>query len=376
MSRIVRYLVLSMLIPLLGSCTTNPVTGQRELSLISDAEARRMGAAQYREGQQTQGGLYYLDTSLNAYVAEIGHRLAAVSHVPDMPYEFVVLNNPVPNAWAMPGGKIAINRGLLTELQDEAQLAAVLGHEIVHAAAGHGASQMSRAALFNIGLQIAGAATAGSSYADLISAGSQLGAAAWMARYGRDDELEADRYGMVYMSEVGYDPQGAVELQRTFVRLSEGRNPGFLDGLFASHPPSQQRVDANARLAAELPPGELHAERYNRAIAQLRRDQPAYEAQQKAVQALNDRNPEAALRHLDEAIAIQPDESMFWELRGHAYVMMRDNSRAESAFDTAIQKNPDYYRHWAVRAEFRRNLGRTAAAEADLERARQLLRGS
>ena len=111
--------------------------------------------------RQSQGGDYYLDQSLQTYVAGVGQRLAAVSDRPDLPYEFVVLNNDVPNAWALPGGKIAINRGLLVLLEDEAQLAAVLGHEIVHAAARHGASQMTRGTLANIGLVTLGVATQG-----------------------------------------------------------------------------------------------------------------------------------------------------------------------------------------------------------------------
>ena len=358
----------------LSACATNPVTGERELSVVSEAQARQIGEAQYREGQQTQGGVYYLDPGLNAYVAEIGRRLAAVSDVPNLNYEFVVLNNPVPNAWALPGGKIAVNRGLLTYLESEAQLAAVIGHEIVHAAARHGASQMSRSVLLGIGLQIAGAATSNTDYSDLVRAGSELGAAAWMASYGREDELEADEYGMLYMSRTGYDPQGAVELQQTFVRLSEGRNAGFADGLFASHPPSQQRVDTNARIATRLPAGESGREAYRQATEQLRRDQTAYDAQEKAVAALNNNDPQTALGHLDEAIALQPREGQFWELRGHAYRMLNNAAQSESAYSRAIELNPEYYRHWAARGSLRESLGRTQAAEQDYQRARDLLK--
>lgn len=367
------FTALGLALLLCAGCATNPVTGEREFSVVSDSQARQIGEAQYREGQQTQGGVYYLDPQLNDYVAQVGQRLAAVSDVPGLNYEFVVLNNPVPNAWALPGGKIALNRGLLTELENEAQLAAVIGHEIVHAAAGHGASQMSRSVLINLGISLAGAATANTDYGDLVRSGSELGAAAWMASYGREDELEADEYGMLYMSRAGYDPQGAVDLQRTFVRLSEGRNPGFAEGLFASHPPSQQRVDANMRTASQLPSGESGRQSFLEATQQLRRDQEAYEAHEQAITALQNNDPRSALDHIDDAIRLQPREGQFWELRGDAYRLLNNNSLAEENYSRAIEENPNYYRHWAARGALRESLGRTQAAEQDYQRARALL---
>ena len=115
------------------ACSVNPVTGENQLSLISTAQEVAMGEQNYQPSQQSQGGQYQIDPGVQAYVAEVGRKLAAVSDAPALPYEFVVLNNSVPNAWALPGGKIAINRGLLVLLQDESELAAVMGHEIVHA---------------------------------------------------------------------------------------------------------------------------------------------------------------------------------------------------------------------------------------------------
>ena len=101
---------------LLTACTVNPVTGQSELELVSTAQQIRIGEQQYAPAQQMQGGQYKVDPELSAYVQQVGQRLAAQSPA-DLPYEFVVLNNSVPNAWALPGGKIAINRGLLVELR-------------------------------------------------------------------------------------------------------------------------------------------------------------------------------------------------------------------------------------------------------------------
>ena len=169
-------------------CETNPVTGKQQLSLVSSAQELSVGQQQYKPSQQSQGGAYTIDPSLNQYVDNIGQTLAKLSGQPNLPYEFIVLNNDVPNAWALPGGKIAINRGLLILLEDEAQLAAVLGHEVVHAAARHGASQMSQGMLLQLGTQVLDQASGNSAYSQIAG----IGASAIQARYGRSQELEAD----------------------------------------------------------------------------------------------------------------------------------------------------------------------------------------
>src|SRR5690606_23704697 len=144
--QLIRSTSLCVVAALMLTCSQNPVTGRSELSLVSQAEEINIGAQQYSPSQQSQGGVYNVDPELTAYVNEVGQRIAA--HSPRrLPWEFVVLNNSVPNAWALPGGKIAVNRGLLYEMNTEAELAAVLGHEIVHAAARHGAQSMERGML-------------------------------------------------------------------------------------------------------------------------------------------------------------------------------------------------------------------------------------
>ena len=206
----------------LGGCVTNPVTGKSELRLVSTAQQIQIGQQNYAPLLQSQGGALVVDDDLQNYVNNVGQRLAVVSDLA-LPYEFTVLNNSVPNAWALPGGKIAINRGLLTELNSESELAAVLGHEIVHAAAGHGAQAQTRAIILQGGILATAIAANDSDYANIWLAGANIGAQLINQRYGRGAELESDRYGMEYMARAGYNPAGAVDLQQTFVRLSEGR---------------------------------------------------------------------------------------------------------------------------------------------------------
>jgi predicted Zn-dependent protease len=366
-----RTLTLTILIFLLAGCMVNPVTGKQQFSLVSAQQEAAMGAQQYKPGQQSQGGRYYIDPEVQVYIREIGYKLAKVSDRPELPYDFVVLNNSVPNAWALPGGKIAINRGLLVHLQDESQLAAVLAHEIVHAAARHGASQMTRGMLTGIGLQALGAVTNNNPLGGLAA---QLGSSAWMASYGRSAELESDAYGMEYMVRAGYDPYGAVALQEKFVELSKNRQTDFINGLFASHPPSQARVTANLAKAGTFPPGGVKNRGvFVKKMARIKKDLSAYQAQDKSMKALSNKAPREAMAQLDKAVKLQPREGSFWELRGHAWAMLGKRNKAMQAFTTAIGKNPDYFSHHLARGLHHYELGKMIEAQRDLQTSYSLL---
>lgn len=360
----------------LGACAVNPVTGKRELSIIPPSQEVAIGTQNYIPMQQQQGGRYVVDPDLGRYVNEVGQRLATLSDRPGLPYEFVVINNGVPNAWALPGGKIAINRGLLVELEDEAQLAAVLGHEVVHVAAKHSVQKMQQAQLIGLGMLATGILTKDSEYGTAATLGVGLGATLWSSKYGRDQELQSDAVGMKYMVEAGYDPRAAIELQETFVRLSEqqGQSSGWLQGLFASHPPSQARVEQNQQTAATLGvQGTRNRAAYQRAIAQIKRDQPAYERQQQAMAALEQGDQNKALALLDEAIALQPEEALFHAAKGKILFSQNKDSRAAAAFTQAKRLHPDYFMGHLGLGIIEKKQQRYAQAKANLLASQQLL---
>ena len=289
--------------------------------MVSEATEIQLGERYYGPSRQSQGGDYVTDPAVTTYVRQVGNKLAAVADR-KLPYEFVVLNSGELNAWALPGGKIAVNRGLLVELSSEAELAAVLGHEIVHAAARHGAQQMEKGQLMQIGAAVASLAAAaygGAQLGQAVGQGAALGGQMLQAKYGRGDELEADKYGMKYMKLAGYDLAAAVTLQEMFVRKFEaGTDQSWMTGLFASHPPSAERVAANRRTLTELggAGGEVGAERYKTALAGLKRAAPAYAKHEQALAAGN-KNDFAAARSLaGEAIKLEPRESRFYGLLG------------------------------------------------------------
>lgn len=371
-----RLMALIAALTLLAGCSVNPVTGERQLSLISEADERSIGEEQYKPTQQTQGGKYYLEPELNDYISEVGQRMAEVSDRPDLPYEFVVLNSSVPNAWALPSGKIAINRGLLLEFEDEAQLASVLGHEIVHAAARHSVQRMQRGMLINAGVAGLGIGLAmtDNEFAGLLMGGAAVGSQLIMARYSQDAELESDHYGIRYMVEAGYDPQAAVELQEIFVRLSEGRESGFIDGLFASHPPSQKRVEENRELAQKLGVGgKRYRERYQQKIAGLKKRQPAYEAHDEARKLASEEQFNQALGKINEAIRLEPREAAFYALRGNIYEAQDRDDEARADYDEAVSLYPEMFTYRLYRGLDALERDQFDLAREDLEQANQVV---
>ncbi|TVS17441.1 MAG: peptidase M48 [Gammaproteobacteria bacterium] len=369
----VRLALWLILLGLLASCVENPVTGAREFGFIGTGDEIAIGSQHYAPTVQSQGGTYQLEPALMSYVAGVTHRLAAVSDRP-LPYEMVVINSSVPNAWALPGGKMAINRGLLLELENEAELAAVIGHEIVHAAARHGARAMERGLLLEGAVLAAAIASGDSGYAPFVVGGAQLGAALISLGYSREAEREADLYGMHMMHRAGYDPAAAIGLQETFVRLAGERRSNWLTGLFASHPPSMERVANNRATAERLGAnGELGRERYQQAIAELRGRQDAFAAADAARGALAKRDFATTERKLKEAIEREPREASFHGLLGDLRMAQNRPTEAETAYSQALARDESYFAHWQGRGLARLKQSQRASARNDLERGVGLL---
>lgn len=372
-NRIFRSVGLTAAALLLSACATNPVTGKKDIMLVGESQELAIGAQNYAPMRQAEGGDYVMDSGLIAYVQGVGQRVAAVS-ARKLPYEFTVLNSSVPNAWALPGGKIAVNRGLLTALNSESELAAVLGHEIVHAAARHSAQQMSRGMLLQGGMVAAQVAAADSDYGNLYVLGANLGAQLLMQRYGREAELEADKYGIEYLQKSGYDPRGAVTLQETFVRMNQRKDSGWLAGMFSSHPPSQERLDANRKRVASLPPGgDAGVERFRAALARTVAAKPAYDAYDEGRKALTDKTTDVALAKADQAIRLLPGEAHFHALRGDAYLVQKKYTEASRAYTDAISRNDNFFYYYLQRGLIAERQRDDAAARRDLETSIKLL---
>lgn len=231
-------LLLALLaLPLLPSCSTNPATGKSQLALVSEAQEIQMG----READQQivgQLGLYN-DPDVQAYVEGLGKKLAADSERPNLPWTFRVVDDPVVNAFALPGGFIYVTRGLLTHLTSEAELVSVLGHEIGHVTGRHSVEQMSKQQLAQIGL-LAGVLVRPelANYANL----AQTGLGLMFLKYGRDDEREADDLGLRYMASENYDPREMPQVFAVLQRVSEQQKAGRVPGWLSTHPAPENRI--------------------------------------------------------------------------------------------------------------------------------------
>jgi len=357
-----------------SGCVTNPVTGKKEVRIVGESWELDIGKKQYAPLRQMQGGDYVVDPAVERYVNSVGQRLAAVSDR-KLPYEFNVINDGTPNAWALPGGKISINRGLLVELKNEAELAAVLGHEIVHAAAGHGARGMTRGAGLQIGMAAVLIGSQGRIDPNVAQLGAGVGAQLINSKYGRDAERESDLYGIQYMSAAGYDPRGAVSLQETFVRLSEGREQDRFRQMFASHPASRERVSNNRKTAANFPAsGELGEERYRRVMSKMMKSKPAYDKYDEAIKAYKkDKDEGTATRLVREAIRLEPREGHFHSFLGDIARMNKRYDAAKTHYDKAISLNNDFFYYYLGRGKLFEARGQHRAARADLDRSMKLL---
>jgi predicted Zn-dependent protease len=227
-------------------CATNPVTGQRQFVLISEAQEIEMGRQVAAEAVAALGLVD--DAALQGYVRELGLRLARTSERPELPWSFQVVDDPTPNAFAAPGGFIFVTRGLLGMMRNEAELVSVLGHEIGHVTARHSVEMMSRAQLAQIGLALGSVLSPTvARFGDLLGGGMQL----LFLSYGRDAERQADDLGFRYMLEHNYDARQMVNVFAALQRSGELAGSSPVPTWLASHPNPGERIERiQAALAA------------------------------------------------------------------------------------------------------------------------------
>jgi predicted Zn-dependent protease len=242
------------------SCPVNPATGERQLILISERQEIEMG----REGAQQVEAMIglYDDSDLQAYVEEIGQELAAKSERPHLPWSFKVVDDPVVNAFALPGGFIYVTRGILGYFNSQAELAAVVGHEIGHVTARHSAEQLSRAQVAQLGVGVGVVFVPEiAQYSDFLSLGLNL----MFLKFSRDDERQADDLGLRYMSRGGYDPDEMVDVFTMLGRVSEAAGSSGLPSWLSTHPDPgerQQRIERAIAQTGIASGGTVERDRY------------------------------------------------------------------------------------------------------------------
>ncbi len=239
-------------------CATNPVTGRRELSLISESQEIQMGREASQGDLKRVGETNRVDAQ--AMVRRIGQQISSKSERPNLPWEFHLLDDAAVNAFAYPGGFIFVTRGLLTHLNSEAELAEVIGHEIGHVTAKHTVASMSKQQVAQIGLAAGSVLSPQvAKYGDLLGTGASL----LFLKFGRDDETQADALGFRYSLAQGYDVREAPKVFKTLSRLA-GESGARIPEWQSTHPDPGNRVQVAEKKVAALPPGSLTNAKVNR----------------------------------------------------------------------------------------------------------------
>ena len=243
-SRFIFLGVALLLFLLSGSCAVNPVSGGSELMLLSESDEIKLGKQTDAQVRKQYG--VYEDQKLNAYLNDMCQRLAKVSHRPNLPYKFEMVDASAVNAFAVPGGYVYFTRGILANLNSEAELAGVMGHELGHITARHSAQQYSRAQLAQFGVLVGGLFLG-----DLVSGVAQLGVGMLFLSFSRDNERQADQLGVEYASKAGYDGKELAGFFETLERMNPGSDRSGLPGWFSTHPSPEDRVVAVRKEAGE-----------------------------------------------------------------------------------------------------------------------------
>ncbi len=363
-----------------AGCAVNPVTGKNQLMLVSETSEIQIDKQNSPHQFSSDYGILQ-DKALNSYISQVGRNLIPHTHRPKMPYSFQGVNATYINAYAFPGGSIAATRGILLKMDNEAELAALLGHELGHVNARHTAQQMSKSTL--AGLLLSGVtAYVGqkySQYSDLAQQLGMLGAGALLASYSRDNEREADALGNQYMVQSGYSTQGFVGLMEMLNSLSKHKS-GATDLLFSTHPMSDERfrtAQENARTkyqsSQNLP---LNKERYMDSTSRLRAIKEAIEAMQKSDTAMATQNYDEAESYLRKALKQTPDDYAGLLMMAKCQLAQGNNDEAQAYADQAKQAYPREAQAYYMSGFAKLRGNSFDSAYQDFSKSEQLLRGN
>ncbi len=364
----------------LAGCATNPVTGKSQLMLISEQDELAVDR-QHAPFQFSADYGVTQDRKLGDYIAGTGKRLVPGTHRPHMPYRFEVVNATYVNAYAFPGGTIAATRGILLKIENEAELASLMGHELGHVNARHTARQMSKAALTQtlVGGASALAGSQGAMLGELVGQVGAISAGALLASYSRDNEREADDLGLRYMAAAGYNPDGFEDLMDMLRNLSRHK-ASAVELLFATHPMSEERYQTSIEAIRTRYPDHagkpIYRERYQDNTARLRRMAGAIEAMQNGEKEMaRQRFPAAEVQFLTALKKAPRDYTAHLLMAKCQFVQQRFANATRYARD-AGQIYPEEPQAQLIMGVARINIGQFDQAFDNFDRCDRMLPGN
>ncbi|MDM8551315.1 M48 family metalloprotease [Desulfobacterales bacterium HSG2] len=363
-------------------CAINPVTGEKQLMLVSEDQEVQLDKENSPHQLSSDYGSLQ-DRALNNYVSGIGKKIVPHTQRPDMPYSFHGVNATYVNAYAFPGGTIAATRGILLKLDNEAEFAALMGHELGHVNARHTAHQMSKGTLASLGLALLTGymgTTKYASYTELAMMLGQLGAGALLASYSRDNERQADSLGNQYMVQAGYNTQGFVGLMEMLNSLSKRQSAGFTDILFSTHPMSDERYGTAIEMARSKhkasQSSSMGRERYMDNTSRLRAIKGAIEKMQIGEMSMAQKKYGEAELHFQSALQQAPGDYAGLLMMSKCLLAQKKESQAQRYADKAKQVYPNEAQAFHLSGFAKIERGKFSSAYQDFRRYDRMLPGN
>jgi predicted Zn-dependent protease len=327
---------------LLSGCAFDPVTGDSGFSLVSEAQEIELDQKQSPHQFTADYGANN-DAKLNNYVSQVGSAIAKTSHRPQMPYNYRVLDANHVNAYTFPAGSMGITRGILVEMESEAELAALLGHEIGHVNARHASERATKGILAQAVVGLASSAVGDANVQQVVSGLGSLSATALLAKYSRDNEREADTLGMDYAVLAGANPKGMVKLMDLLNSL-HSRSPGALEIMFSSHPMSNERLKSasgqmDQRYRAQKS-RKMGQDRYMDYTAELRKQKAFIKHLANADMALASNKLDDANTHIKTARGLNEQDYGLWVITAKQQMASKKYQAAESSLKKAMNLKP------------------------------------
>lgn len=344
-----------------------------QLVKLSQQGAEKNHEINFLYSQQAYGGIYSQDPRLSEYVNSLGQKIVRQQNLPIHEFDFTIVNSSIPNIWSFPKGKVALTRGLLTELHNEAELMAILAHEIAHVSKNHGSINIQEVEL-NAGPVRLDVLSSTHHNKEFMLGALGSGSGLVTIKYDMQSEIEADKTSLLQISEMGYSSKGFSDFNERIYNYHKNNNTNWVGGFLAKHPTSEERVLATRNhISKQSTQGATESQNFSEKLKNLRQQSLAYQKLDDGYRALLNKEYPLAIQIADQALDLEPTEAHFYILKGKALAKLGYILDALNVFNRAIEINPKYFDAYLQRGLIKEQLDDFRQASNDLEISLSLL---
>ncbi len=355
----------------LGACSYHQRNSHRLVKLTVE-EHDKNNERNFLYSQQAYGGIYSKDPELTTYINQLGQKIVRQQNLSNADFHFSIINSSIPSMWSFPKGRVALTRGLLIELKNEAELATVLAHEIAHLSQNHGKEKV-QAVELNAGPVNLSVLTKNHNKDFLVGA---LGSGSGLItlKYNLDAEMQADKIALMQISEMGYSSQSFADFNERLFEYHTCNNCNWTGGFLAKHPTSTERIaQTREYLSQRSLLGATEVSLFTQKLKRLHKQSAAYEKLDEGYHALLNSQYAQAIQFADQGLDHDPTEFHFYLLKGKAFLKLGYTLDALNALNRAIEINPKYFDNYLQRGLVKEQLDDFAQASNDLEKSLSLL---